>query len=92
MIVYQVNQPALEYTPEGEDCSESYPTAREAIARAKEIEAEVAASPYDYQGRQITVERLTIARMDKRRLVIAILNRTGYVADRRVVWSSPATT
>lgn len=83
MNVYQLHVAPGEYDSDGEDFDEWFLSLREAKRRRAELIAGEAESPENTRvSGDFAIERLTIAKMPRRALVVALLRRKGFVTER----------
>lgn len=79
MIIYEVDPSPIEGSPEGEPEEEYFSSRKAAIKRAEQLTAERLETPEDYSWCAVTVSKLKVRNLPKRRLVLAILNRKGWL-------------
>lgn len=102
MIVYQLHRAPAEHAGEGEDWDIYFTSLREAKKqRRREISDTLDGIRYDEEhgrhvldrgGPDFQIDRLVLARASPRKLILRVLNKLGYIAQRTTVvppWSAP---
>ena len=84
MIVYRLKVEPAEYDSDGEDHDEWFGSLRAARERRRELVTEDPALEEHRTGQDFAISRVTVADMPRRKLVLALLNRTGYRAGEEV--------
>jgi hypothetical protein len=81
MKVYVLRISSDEYDAEGKDCDEWFETLRDARHRRENLIAEAVAS--DFEGMRsnsdFEIESVEIANLPRNELVLALLNRKGFI-------------
>lgn len=85
MIFYRLNITPDEGTPEGADLDEWFSSLSAAIKRRKEL---IAVNPPDEGDENYSIDEIAIAKLPHKKLVMAILNRRGYISSQKQIISA----